>query len=73
VKHACTTEGGETVGGSSCGSQLSSGGGWAEMISDRGSDANCKVLVKCVDENLLPTAQAGGLWRPGPPPTLGMD
>lgn len=43
------------------------------MISDRGSDANCKVLVKCVDENLLPTAQAGGLWWPGPPPTLGMN
>ena len=55
------------MGGSSCGSQLSPGGGSTEMISDRRSDANRKVLVKCVGENLLPTAQAWGLWRPGPP------
>ena len=67
VEHAGTTEGGETVGGSSCGSQLSPGGGSAEMISDGCSDANRKVLVKGVGENLLPTAQAWGLWRPGPP------
>ena len=67
VKHAGTTEGGETVGGSSCGSELSPGGGSAEMISDGCSDANRKVLVKGVGENLLPTAQAWGLWRPGPP------
>jgi hypothetical protein len=37
------------------------------MISDRCTNANCKVLVKGVDENLLPTAQAWGLGRPGPP------
>jgi hypothetical protein len=67
VKHAGTTEGGETVGGSSCGSQLGTGGRAAEMISDRCSDANRQVLIKGVGENLLPTAQAGGLWRPGPP------
>ncbi len=67
VEHAGTTEGGETVGGSSCGGQLSPGGGSTEMISDGCSDANRKVLVKGVGENLLPTAQAWGLWRPGPP------
>ena len=67
MEHAGTTEGGETVGGSSCGSQLSPGGRSAEMISDGCSDANRKVLVKGVGENLLPTAQAWGLWRPGPP------
>ena len=67
MKHAGTTEGGETVGGSSGGSQLSPGGGSAEMISDGCTDANRKVLVKRVGENLLPTAQAWGLWRPGPP------
>jgi hypothetical protein len=62
-----TTEGGETVGGSSCSSQLGTGGRSAEMISDGCPNTNRKVLVKCVDENLLPTAQAGGLWRPSPP------
>ena len=67
VKHTGTTEGGETVGGSSCGSELSPGGGSTEMISDGCTDANRKVLVKGVGENLLPTAQAWGLWRPGPP------
>ena len=39
MKHAGTTEGGETVGGSSCGSQLSPGGGSTEMISDGRLDA----------------------------------
>ena len=67
MEHAGTTEGGETVGGSSGSSQLSPGGGSTEMISDGCPDANRKVLVKCVGENLLPTAQAWGLWRPGPP------
>ena len=37
------------------------------MISDRCPDANRKVLIKSVGEHLLPTAQAGGLWRPSPP------
>jgi hypothetical protein len=37
------------------------------MISDDSSYANCKVLVKCVGEHLLPTAQARGLGRPGLP------
>jgi hypothetical protein len=67
VKHAGTTEGGETVGGSSCGSQLGPSWGLAEMISDGCSDANRKVLIKSVGEHLLPTAQAGRLWRPSPP------
>ena len=37
--------------------------GWEpdQMISDRRTDANGKVLVKRVGENLLPTAQAWGL------------
>ena len=30
-------------------------------------DSNRQVLVKGVGENLLPTAQAWGLWPPGPP------
>src|SRR5688572_32025997 len=34
VKHAATTEGRKIVGGSSCGSQLGTGGCAAEMISD---------------------------------------
>ena len=37
------------------------------MISDGCPDANRKVLVKGVGENLLPTAQAWGLRRQGPP------
>ena len=37
------------------------------MISDGRFDANREVLVKGVGENLLPTAQAWGLGRPGPP------
>ena len=66
VKHAGTTEGGETVGGSSGSGELSSGGRSTEMISDGCADANRKVLVERVGENLLPTAQAWGLWRPRP-------
>jgi hypothetical protein len=46
------------VGGSSGSSQLGPGGGPTEMISYGRSDANGKVLVECVGENLLPTAQA---------------
>jgi hypothetical protein len=45
------------VGGWSGSSQLSPGGGSTEMISDGRTDANRKVLVKGVDENLLPTAK----------------
>ena len=67
VKHTGTTESGETVGGPSGGGELSPGGGSTEMISDGCSYANRKVLVKRIGENLLPTAQACGLWRPGPP------
>ena len=55
------------MGGPSGSSQLSPGGRSTEMISDGCSDANRKVLVKGVGENLLPTAQTWGLWRPGPP------
>ena len=67
MEHAGTTEGGETAGGSSRGGELSPGGGSAEMISDGCPYANRKVLVKGVGEYLLPTAQAWGLWWPGPP------
>jgi hypothetical protein len=56
MEHAGMTEGGETMGGSSCGSQLSPGGCSTEMISDGRSNANRKVLVKGVGEHLLPTA-----------------
>jgi hypothetical protein len=37
------------------------------MISDGRTNANRKVQVKGVGENLLPTAQEWGLWWPGPP------
>jgi hypothetical protein len=33
------------------------------MISHGCTDANRKVLVKCVSENPVPTAQPCGLWR----------
>jgi hypothetical protein len=58
MKHLGTAEGGEAVGGSSCGNQLSPSGSPSEMISDGCTNANGKVLVKCVGEHLLPTAQA---------------
>ena len=67
VEHAGTTESGKTVGCSSCGNKLSPGRRSAEMISDRCLGANGEVLVKGVAENLLPTPQAGGLSRSGPP------
>jgi hypothetical protein len=56
MEHAGTTDGGETVGGSSCSSQLGTGGRSTEMISDGCADANRKVVVKGVGEHLLPTA-----------------
>jgi hypothetical protein len=65
VEQSGPTKGGETVGSSSCGNKLSPGRGPTQMITDRCLDGNRKVLVKCVGENLLPTAQAWGLWRPG--------
>jgi hypothetical protein len=37
------------------------------MISNGGPDTNGKILIKRVCENLLPTAQAWGLRRPGLP------
>ena len=37
------------------------------MISDGCTDTNCRVLVKRIGENLLPTAQTWGLGRPGLP------
>jgi hypothetical protein len=55
VQDAGTTWRCETVGGSSCGGQLSPGWGSAEMISDGCTYANRKVLIKGVGENLLPT------------------
>jgi hypothetical protein len=67
VEHAGTTEGGETVGGSSCGGEFGSGGGSTKMINDSCSYANGKVLVQRISEHLLPTAQASRLWRPGLP------
>jgi hypothetical protein len=45
MEHVGTTDGGQTVGGSSCGGELSPGRGSAEMISDHCSDANCEILV----------------------------
>jgi hypothetical protein len=67
VKHAGTAGRCETVGGSSSSGQLRPGGRSTEMISDGCTDANRKVLVKGVGQNLLPTAQAWRLGRPGLP------
>jgi hypothetical protein len=52
VRHADTTESGETVGGSSCGGELSTGGRSAEMISDGCSDANRKVFGSASADSL---------------------
>jgi hypothetical protein len=57
-EHAGQTEVGETVGGSSCGGELSPGGCSTEMVSDGCTYADREILVKRVGENLLPTAQA---------------
>jgi hypothetical protein len=67
MEHAGTTESSKSVGGSSGSNQLSTGGRSTEMISDRGPDANRKVLIKCLGENLLPTAQTWRFGWPGPP------
>ena len=56
MEHAGTTRCRGTVGGSSCGGEFSPCGDSTKMISDGCSDANGKVLIKCVSENLLPTA-----------------
>ena len=40
---------------------------YTSKTSDRCGNANGKVLVKCVGENLLPTARPLGHWRLGPP------
>jgi hypothetical protein len=40
VQHMGTTETSETMGGSSCGVELSPGGGSSEVISDGSSDAD---------------------------------
>jgi hypothetical protein len=37
------------------------------MINDGRPDTNRTVLIKCVGENLLPTAQTWRLWRSFPP------
>jgi hypothetical protein len=49
---------GKTVGGSSCGSELSTGGRSSEMISDGRPYANRKILIKGIGKHLLPTSQA---------------
>ena len=59
MKHLGTAEGGEAVGGSSCGNQLSPSGSPSEMISDGCTDPDREVPVKGVGEHLLPTAKRG--------------
>ena len=58
VKHLGTTEGCETVGGSSSSRELGPGGRSTKMINDSCSYANREVLVKRVSKNLLPTTHA---------------
>jgi hypothetical protein len=67
VKHAGTTEGGETVGGSPCSGELSTSRHSSEMISDGCRDANSEVLIKGGGEHLLPTAQGWGVGLLRPP------
>jgi hypothetical protein len=66
VKQPGTVDGGQTVGGSSGGIELSTARGSTEMISDGCPDANRKVLIKGIGESLLPTAQGRRLRWPGP-------
>ena len=54
------------VDAGSVATSLSSGGRSTKMISDGRSDANRKVLIKGLGENLLPTAQPWGPWWPCP-------
>ena len=61
VKHASTTEGGDTVGGLSCGSQLSPGRGSAEMISDRRSDANSEFWSRASARTCCQRPKRGNL------------
>ena len=56
VEHPGMVEGGETVGGSSCGGELSTGGGSTKVIGNGCSYANGKVSVEGVGEHLLPSA-----------------
>jgi hypothetical protein len=58
VKHAGAVGRCETVGGSSSSGEFSSVGGSAKVIGDGCPDANCKVLVKGVGQNLLPPASS---------------
>jgi hypothetical protein len=60
MKDTGTTESGKTVGGSSCGGELSSTGSSTKMISNGCSYANRKVLLKRVRKNLLPATQPWG-------------
>jgi hypothetical protein len=66
VEHPGTTRRGETVRRASRSVQLSSRGGATEMINDGRANADRKVLVKRLGENLLPPTQAPRLWWPGP-------
>jgi hypothetical protein len=76
MQHAGTTQGSETVGGSSCGSQLSTGGRSTEMINDGCPDPNRKVLVEGVGENCCQRPKRGDLggrafrWRLQAPETV---
>jgi hypothetical protein len=55
------------MGGSLRSGELGPGGRSAEMVSDGSTDADRKVLIKSIGENLLPSTQSWLLWRPGPP------
>jgi hypothetical protein len=57
--HVGTTEGDETVGGSSSSIELSPSGGSTKMISDGRTDATARFLSSPIGENLLPSAQSG--------------
>jgi hypothetical protein len=57
MRRRLPTKGGETMGGSLRSGELSSAWRSTEMISDGCPDTNCKVLLKCIGENLLPLAQ----------------
>jgi hypothetical protein len=65
VQHAGTTEGGETVGGSANGSQLSPSGRSAEMISNGRSDTDRMVLIKGVREHVAANGPSMGTSAAG--------
>jgi hypothetical protein len=67
MEHAGTTEGGETVGRSLCGSQLSPGGRSTEMIGDRRPDTNRRFSSRASARTCCQRPKRGDSGGRGPP------